>query len=135
VPGIAQEFPEIAQFITRGTINVRFEPQVIVAGWDHRTLPIGWDGGVPEVFDLVRVRLTVPDLGMREKALMYVAHRSEWRKNPHIHEFLAMSWIPGLRQDMVVLVECDRQYVELPYTLCESGGTGKPKLTRTVVIQ
>ncbi len=133
LPLIATEFPEIADFY-RGTINVRFEPKLIVAGWDHRTPAIQWDSHQPEVFDLVRVRLRFEGLPDKVTAIWYVAHRSSHRSDPHKHEFVAERFVPGLREGGVVYLECTRDNVELPYEEQVRGGGNGPRLARTIVV-
>ena len=133
IPLIASGFPDIQQFHP-ATINVRFEPQIIVAGSDHRTPPLRWDRLNPEVFDIVRVRLQFEGLADRINALLYVPHRSSHRHDPHKHELIAERFIHGLREDMWVIMEGDGPAVELPYEDRSRGGTGKPKLARTIVI-
>ena|ERR1039457_760382 len=85
IPGIAMSFPEIRNFHP-ATINVRFEPKIIVAGFDHRTPPLRWAEGAAqgEVFDLVRVQLLFPDIETRIGALIYVAHWSGLLNDPHM---------------------------------------------------
>ena len=85
---IAAGFPEIRDYYLAGTINVRFEPKIIVARADHRTTPMQWDHQRPEVFDLVRVRLTFDGFADPIDAIMYVAHRSSHRNDPHMQEGL-----------------------------------------------
>lgn len=134
VPEIFLGFPEITDYY-QATINVRFEPQIIVSGWDYRTPPIRWTGGEHgEVFDILRVWLTFNELSVRAQALMYVAHWSPHRKDPHKHEFLAKKFIAGLRENMSVLMECDHRHIELPYTDSDRGTSGKPRLARTLAI-
>jgi len=138
IPLIVPGFPEIRDFY-RGTINVRFEPKIIVAGYDHRTQPIRWADGEEqaEVFDLVRAKLLFPALGTEVQALMYVAHWSPLRNDPHMHEFVAGRFIEGLQQNMVVVMECPRSFIELPYTSgyvsCVPLGS-RPRRARTLVI-
>jgi hypothetical protein len=133
VPHIVAEFPEIRDFHL-ATINVRFEPKSIVAGYDHRTRPIQWDNDRPEVFDMVRVGLRFEGLADEVRALLYVPHRSAHRNDPHKHEFIAERFVPGLRDGMGVLLECSRQSIELPYEDQVPGGSGGPRLARTIVV-
>jgi hypothetical protein len=133
IPGIAPGFPEIKDFYP-ATVNVRFEPKIIVAGCDHRTPPIRWEGGDQgEVFDFVRVRLVFEKLELRLRALMYVAHWSVHRNDPHKHEFLVEKFVDGLQEDMYVVMECDREWIELPYTASEPDSNA-PRLAKTLVI-
>jgi hypothetical protein len=133
IPGIEAGFPEIRDFYA-ATVNVLFEPKIIVAGWDYRTAPICWEGGEQgEVFDFVRVRLIFEELELRVRALMYVAHWSVHRKDPHKHEFLVEKFVDGLEEGMYVVMECDREWIELPYTAAEPGGSS-PRLAKTLVI-
>jgi hypothetical protein len=121
--------------LASGTINIRFEPMIIVARTDYRTKSIRWNGGDRgEVFDLVRVRLKFEELCAELPALMYVAHGSMHRIDPRNHEFLAKHFVEGLRQDMRVLMSCDREFVELPYGAWVGGENGRPRLARTIVI-
>ena len=134
VPLIVPGFPEIRDYYP-ATINVDFEPKVLLAGWDHRTPPIPWEGGDDgEVFDLVRVRLVFDELGVRVRALWYVAHWSVHRRDPHRHEFLAEHFVHGLREGMRVVLEGDRPAIELPYTESELGPDGRPRLARTLIV-
>jgi len=134
VPLIAAGFPEIRDYY-QATINVTFEPKILVAGWDHRTPPIRWEGGADgEVFDLVRVRLVLEELEVRVRALWYVAHWSVHRNDPHRHEFLAERFVPGLREGMRIILEGDRDAVELPYTESVCGADGRPRLAQTLII-
>jgi hypothetical protein len=134
VPLIASGFPEIRDYYP-ATINVSFEPKIVVAGWDHRTPPIPWEGGDDgEVFDLVRVRLVFEELDVRVRALWYVAHWSVHRNDPHRHEFLAEQFVPGLREGMPVKLEGDRDAIELSYTESVPGDDGRPRLARTLII-
>lgn len=139
IPQIARGFPSI-QALHPATINVRFEPKIIVAGWDHRTAPIRWAPDQPngEVFDLVWVRLLFSALGAQVRALMYVAHWSPHRNDPHMHEFLAETFVQGLQHGMSVAMECSRPFIELPY----AGGyqsvvpySHRPRLAKTIVIR
>jgi hypothetical protein len=136
LPLISEEFPEVRDCHI-GTINVAFEPIIIAAGWDHRTNPINWCGEGEwdgEVFDFLRVKLRFPDLDKQpHSAWMYIAHGSPHRMDPHNHEFLA-HYIPGLRLGITVVMECDRPYIELPYTEWDMID-GNRLLTRTYVIQ
>jgi hypothetical protein len=134
MPLIEKGFPEVSRFHC-GTINIRFDAKIIVAGWDHRTPPIHWfdQSTAAEVFDLVRVRLMVPDVSVQVRALLYVAHWSPHRNDPQKHEFLA-PFIRGLRHEMPVKLECDRDCVELPYTASEVGVNGRRQIARTFVI-
>jgi hypothetical protein len=138
IPKIALEFPEIQGFYA-GTINVRFEPKIIVAGWDHRTPPIIWDNGQTqgEVFDLVRVRLLFNDLSAEMEAFLYVSHWTIHRHDPHMHEFIGERFVEGLRHGMEVVMEFSGAFIDLPYR----GGyknvipyTGKPRFAQTLVI-
>ena len=135
IPAIAPSFPEILNYYA-ATVNVCFEPKIIVAGSDHRTAPIPWIRDQPqgEVFDLVRVRLLFIDLDTEVQALMYVAHWSPFRHDPHMHEFLAERFIEGLQQGMTVVMECDRDSVELAYTARYEPPGSKLRLARTLVI-
>jgi hypothetical protein len=135
IPLIAKHFPEIESY-HRGTINVRFKPMLIAGGWDCRTPPLQWDRNNPEVFDLIRVRLFFKDLGETIKAIMYVAHRSAHRLDPHTHEFLGERFVGSLRDSMSVIMKCDHPSLELPYTEQIDGGGGRsePRLARTFII-
>ena len=134
VPDIEPGWPAIREYYP-ATINIRFEPKIIVAGWDHRTPPVRWTGDSNgEVFDLVRVRLSFPALLETVPALLYVAHCSDHRNDPHKHEFLADRFVNGLKENMCVVLECDRNSAELPYTSAQPGGNGKPRRARTIVI-
>jgi hypothetical protein len=133
VPHISVSFPEIRTFHP-ATINVRFEPKIIAACPDHRTPPLRWDDLQPEVFDLVRVRLCFEGRTDWVRALLYVPHRSAHRNDPHKHEFLGECFVNNLRDGMGVIMECDRQAIELPYEDQMPGGGGRPRLARTIVI-
>jgi hypothetical protein len=133
LPLIAAEYPHIGGYHL-GTLNVRFEPKLIVLRADHRTAPIPWDDHSPEVFDLVRVRLRFDGIEAPLPAFWYVAHRSDHRKDPHMHEFVGERFVPGLRHEARVTLECDRVAVELPYEASERGRSGRPRLARTFVI-
>ena len=86
------------------------------------------------MFDLVRVKLAFPDLETRVGALLYVAHWSALRIDPHTHEFVAERFVDGLRIDMPVIMECDRNAVELPYESHVRASNGDLYLARTFVI-
>jgi hypothetical protein len=136
VPLIARTFPEITSFYP-ATVNVQCRPMIVVAGYDHRTPPLAWkpggeDGETEEVFDLVRVRLTIgpnPPL----KALLYVGHWSLHRLDPHKQEFLVERFIDELEHAMPVTIDCDRPFVELPYSKTQPGPAGS-SAARTIVL-
>jgi len=88
LPLITQQFPEVAA-CHPGTINVRFEWPLIVARPDFRTGPIDWKPGAQEIFDLVRVKLEAPLGKPSRDAWLYVAHRSQHRKDLAAHEIIA----------------------------------------------
>jgi hypothetical protein len=132
---IAAEFPEIASYHLEGTINVRFEPAIIVSKGDLRTSAICWQSqGRDEVFELLRVKLSFQNQPDRVAALMYIAHNSPHRFDPHLHEFLAEKFVPGLRHDVAIVMECDRDFIDLPYLDARQGRSGKPLLARMFVI-
>jgi hypothetical protein len=130
---IEKDFPEISAY-HHGTLNVRFQPRLIVAGWDHRTQPIKWDDNEPEVFDFVRVFVSLQGQAAEHTGLIYVAHRSDHRKDPHKHELLIAEQLHDLRENMLVCVRCERPHRELPYLAVVSVHDGRPKYARTVVI-
>ena len=132
-PKIAEGFPAIHDFYP-ATVNIQFEPKIIVCGWDHRTPPIHWDALGPEVFDLLHVRLSFEGIAGSARALWYVAHRSLHRNDPHKHEFLVEKWIDGLRPNMEITLECDRPAIELPYEEQVRDEGGLLKLARTIVV-
>lgn len=136
LPLIAQSFPSIVGYYP-ATVNVRFGPMVVVAGFDCRTPPLRWkdageDDETGEVFDLVRVRLLIgpnPPLA----ALMYVGHWSLHRLDPHRHEFLVERFVDGLVDGMPVTMTCGRPSITLPYSKSAADDDG-PRLARTLVI-
>jgi hypothetical protein len=130
---LGQEFPEIVPYTQHGTINVQFEPHLLVVGSDYRTKPIKWDKNNPEVFDFVRVRVRISDLNTQAPGFIYIAHRSDHRKDPHMHELLVANHISGLQVNMPVEIRCDRKHVELPYEAVDMS-SGRPCHARVIVI-
>lgn len=90
LPLIAQTFPEIRS-CHPGTINLELESPLIIVRPDHRTQPIKWKQNleIGEVFDLVRIRLETRLGDTVHDAWLYIAHRSEHRKNLSHHELIA----------------------------------------------
>lgn len=136
VDEIAKEFSEIQEYYQQGfgTINVQFEPRILVVGSDHRTRMITWgQQKQKEMFDFVRVKLSFAGLNKEVRGLMYVAYDSAHRQDSHIHEFLVAEKIDNLREGTQVEMECVRSFAELPYTDSsqESGGL---RLAKTLVI-
>ena len=132
IPLIARSFPSIVEYHP-ATVNVMFEPMILVAGSDCRTPPLNWkaggeDGQSGEVFDLVRCRLTIgPHADVA--ALMYVGHWSLHRLDPHKQEFLLQRYMDGLTDGDRVTMTCEREAIELPYSKSAHG-----KSARTVVL-
>ena len=115
VPLIAAEFPEI-QGCHRGTINLKFENALIIANPDYRTSPIPWhpDHAPGEVFDFLRIQLEAPEGRNRIDAWIYVAHHSDHRNDPRMHEILA-SELCNLSGNASCRIHIDRNVIELPY--------------------
>jgi hypothetical protein len=89
IPLITKEFPEIAN-VHHGTINLELDRALVVAIPDHRTGLIDWhEAHSPgEVFDLLRIRLEAPEGAAAVQAWIYIAHHSDHRKNPRMHEII-----------------------------------------------
>ena len=135
IPKIAADgFEEIRNYYP-ATLNVRFEPMVIVAKSQYRTNPIRWKGDQPvgEIFDFIQVRLLFKQPEVQAKALLYISHWTVYRLDPHMHEFLVDKFIGGLQSGTPVLMECDREAIELPYRN-RTELNGQPYRAHTIVI-
>jgi hypothetical protein len=115
LPLLEMEFPEV-QGCKPGTLNVQFDSPLLVLTADHRSKAINWQpqhhpGG--EVFDLLRIELEAPDGAARTRAWLYIAHNSDHRKNPTMHEIIAppLTLATGAR----CKIHINRPYVQLPY--------------------
>jgi hypothetical protein len=118
LPLILPGFPEIAA-VHRGTINLRLDRPLLVLTPDHRTRPIDWDhANHPdgEIFDFLRIQFEAPVGSGPVDAWLYIAHNSQWRKDPRVHEVMA-PMIENLDADAICKIRIDRPGWELPYQL------------------
>jgi len=90
LPLIAQEFPEIL-VCHYGSINVEFPCALNGIVADYRSPPLAWVPDRPgtEVFEFLRIGLTLPGYAHLIPAWLYIPQRSPHRKTPHIHEIIA----------------------------------------------
>lgn len=114
IPWIVKEFPEVAN-VQRATLNLQLEKMLLVAIPDFRTKPISWDDKAPEVFDFLRINLEAPEGASLIPAWLYIAHRSEHRKTPDIHEVIAPP-IANLNAYAKCRIHISRSSIELPYS-------------------
>jgi hypothetical protein len=115
LPLLEREFPEI-QGCKPGTLNLLLDSPLLVLTPDHRSRAIDWQpehhpGG--EVFDLLRIDLEAPEGAARTRAWLYIAHASDHRVNPKMHEVIAppLALSSGAR----CKVHINRPFVQLPY--------------------
>jgi hypothetical protein len=115
LPLLEREFPEI-QGCKPGTLNLHLDRPLLVLTPDHRSKAIDWQpehhpGG--EVFDLLRIELEAPEGTAGVCAWLYIAHNSDHRHNPRMHEIIAppLTLASGAR----CKVHINRPYVQLPY--------------------
>jgi hypothetical protein len=115
LPLLEEEFPEI-KVCKHGTLNVQFDSPLLVLSPDHRSKAINWQpnnhpGG--EVFDLLRIELEAPEGAARTCAWLYIAHNSDHRKDPIIHEVMAPPLNIAKNKRCKVLI--NRPFVQLLY--------------------
>lgn len=117
IPLIAQEFPEV-QGCHFGTINLKFDCSLIIARFDFRTGLINWHPAHSpgEVFDFLRIQLEAPEGSNRIDAWVYVAHHSDHRRDPTMHEVIASEYC-NLNRTACCRIHIDRDYIELPYRM------------------
>lgn len=115
IPLIEREFSEI-QGCYCGTINLRLPRNLIIAEPDYRTTPIPWhpEHAPGEVFDFLRIKLEAPEEREQVDAWIYIAHDSEHRRDPTMHEILASEYC-DLSESARCRIHISRNVIELPY--------------------
>src|SRR4051812_39894185 len=92
IPLIEKAFPEIANVHKWGTLNLLLEKMLLVLTPDHRTKVLFWNKNKPqenEAFDFLRIKIEAPEGAQEIDAWIYIAHGSEHRNTPRVHEIIA----------------------------------------------